>query len=293
MGVIADWFDANAVSILNGVAIGLLLFTMAVGLSLIFGLMDLLNLAHGAIFALASYVTWQLVHDGLPFLVGVPVALGIGLLLGAGLALASRPIAARGHLDQALLTLGMAFVGTDSISWYWGNEFRSVRPPGLLRGSVSVFGDSYPEYRLAVIGIGLALAATVYVVFERTRLGSLVKAAVQDRQMVAALGVNVTLVLTTVAAIGAALAAFGGVIGAPILNVRAGLDAEVLILALIVVVVGGLGSIRGALVGALLIGQVQALGVALLPELASFLLFGAMALVLVFRPEGLFGEAAP
>jgi branched-chain amino acid transport system permease protein len=288
---IRDWFDANAVSLLNGLAIGLLLFTMAVGLSLIFGLMDLLNLAHGALFALGSYVTWQLVHDGRAFLVGVPVAVALGLVLGVGLSAAARPVAMRGHLDQALLTLGMSFVIADIVSAIWGNDFRSVRPPEFLRGSVHVFGDSYPTYRLAVIVIGLALAGLVYVLFERTRLGAIVKAAVQDRTMVSALGINVTLVLTLVTAFGAALATFGGVIGAPILNVRPGLDSEVLILALIVVVVGGLGSIRGAFVGALLIGQVRALGVALVPELASFLLFGAMALVLLFRPEGLFGEA--
>ena len=288
---ILDWLDANAVSLLNGLAIGLLLFTMAVGLSLIFGLMDVLNLAHGAIFALGSYLTWQLVREGQSFLAALVVAVGVGLVLGVGLAAAVRPIARRGHLDQALLTLGMAFVLSDIVSAIWGNDFRSVRPPEFLRGSMQVFGDPYPTYRVAVIAVGLVLAALVYLLFERTQLGAIVKAAVADRAMVSALGINVPAVLVLVTALGTALAAFGGVIGAPILNVRPGLDTEVLILALIVVVVGGLGSIKGAFLGALLIGQVRALGVALVPELASFVLFGAMALVLLFRPEGLFGEA--
>ena len=292
MDAISNWFDANFISLLNGLAIGLLLFTMAVGLSLIFGLMDVLNLAHGAVFALGSYLVWALVRDGQPFLVGLVVAVIVGAVLGVGLALAVRPVASRGHLDQALLTLGISIILADLISGVWGNDFRSVRPPEILRGSVAIFGDQYPTYRLAVIGIGLALAALVYVVFERTQLGAIVRAAVVDRAMVSALGINVTVVLVAVTALGTALAAFGGVIGAPILNVRPGLDSEVLILALIVVVIGGLGSIRGAFLGALLIGQVRSLGVALVPELASFLLFGAMALVLLFRPEGLFGETA-
>ena len=292
MDAVSNWFDANFISLLNGLAIGLLLFTMAVGLSLIFGLMDVLNLAHGAVFALGSYLVWALVRDGQPFLVGLVVAVIVGAVLGVGLALAVRPVASRGHLDQALLTLGISIVLADLISAAWGNDFRSVRPPEVLPGSIAILRDQYPTYRLAVIGIGFALAALVYVVFERTQLGAIVRAAVADRTMVSALGINVTVVLVAVTALGTALAAFGGVIGAPILNVRPGLDSEVLILALIVVVIGGLGSIRGAFLGALLIGQVRSLGVALVPELASFLLFGAMALVLLFRPEGLFGETA-
>jgi branched-chain amino acid transport system permease protein len=286
---VLDWFDQNLVSALNGIAIGLLLFTMAVGLSLIFGLMDVLNLAHGAIYLLGSYVAFQFARDGEGFGLAVPVALGLGLLLGGGLVTAVRPIAARGHLDQALLTLGVAFVLSDAAAAIWGSDFRSVSPPTFLQGSVGVLGRSYPVYRLAVIVVGILIAVAVYIVFERTRLGAILRAAVEDRAMVSALGIDVGRVMASVFTAGTALAAFGGVIGAPILNVSPGLDWEVLILALIVVVIGGLGSVRGALIGALLIGQVQSLGVALLPQLASFALFGAMALVLLFRPEGLLG----
>jgi branched-chain amino acid transport system permease protein len=286
---VLDWFDQNLVSALNGIAIGLLLFTLAVGLSLIFGLMDVLNLAHGAIYLLGSYVAFQFARDGEGFGLAALVALGLGLLLGGGLVTAVRPIAARGHLDQALLTLGVAFVLSDAAAVIWGSDFRSVSSPTFLQGSVDVLGRSYPVYRLAVIVVGILIAAAVYVVFERTKLGAILRAAVDDRAMVAALGIDVGKVMASVFTAGTALAAFGGVIGAPILNVSPGLDWEVLILALIVVVVGGLGSVRGALIGALLIGQVQSLGVALLPQLASFALFGAMALVLLFRPEGLLG----
>lgn len=291
MEAVFGWFDENLVSVLNGIAIGLLLFTMAVGLSLIFGLMDVLNLAHGAIYLLGSYIAYQFARDGEAFGLALAIALGAGVLLGGGLVAAVRPIAGRGHLDQALLTLGIAFVLSDAAAAIWGSDFRSVSSPAFLQGGISVLGSSYPVYRLAVIVVGIVIAASVYLVFERTRLGAIVRAAVEDRDMVSALGIDVTRVMASVLTAGVALAAFGGVIGAPILNVSPGLDWEVLILALIVVVIGGLGSVRGALVGALLIGQVQSLGIALFPQLASFALFGAMALVLLFRPEGLMGDA--
>lgn len=286
------WLDANFVSLLNGVAVGMLLFTMAVGLSLIFGLMDVLNLAHGAVFMLGSYVAFELVDDGRGFLPAVLVAVVLGAALGVVMAFAVRPLVSRGPLDQALLTLGLAFVLSNLALAVWGTDFHSVRPPPWLDGSVELVGHTYPVYRLAIIVLGLVLAAAVYLVVERTRLGAVIRAAVVDRAMVSALGINVSLLLVGVFAAGVMLAAFGGVVGAPVLNVRPGLDSEVLILALLVVVIGGLGSLRGAFVGALLIGQVQALGVALLPEQSSFLLFGAMALILLARPSGLFGEVS-
>lgn len=290
MESLVGWLDANLISILNGVARGLLLFTMAVGLSLIFGLADVLNLAHGAVFLLGAYMAFQFAGDGTGFVVAVLAAVVLGVLLGGGLTAALRPISGRGHLDQALLTLGIAFVLSDIASFVWGNDFRSVPPPAFLRGSTNIVGHAYPTYRLAVIVVGLAIAGAVYALFERTQLGAVVRAAVEDRAMVSALGINVGRVLVAVFAIGSALAAFGGVIGGPVLAVNPGLDWEVLILALIVVVIGGLGSIKGAFAGALLIGQVQSLGVALVPQLAAFLLFGAMAVVLLVRPEGLFGD---
>jgi branched-chain amino acid transport system permease protein len=287
---VAHWLDTHFIDILNGFADGLLLFTMAVGLSLIFGLMDVLNLAHGAVYMVGAYLAYQLTKSHDLFLLGLLAATLVGLVLGGGLAFAIRPVAHRGHLDQALLTLGLAVVVSDVTSWIWGGGFLSVPPPRFLRSSVVLLGRSYPSRRLAVIVVGLAVAVAVYLVFDRTQLGAIVRASVVDRDMVSALGINLNRVLIGVFALGTALAAFGGVVGTAILEPRPDLDSFVLIRSLIVVVIGGLGSIRGAFVGALIVGQVESLGVALLPQQASFLLFGAMALVLLFRPAGLFGD---
>lgn len=293
------WFDDNLVTIVDGLAFGVLLFTLALGLSLVFGVMDVLNLAHGALYLGGAYVAVSVVGGGEPgglgmFAVAALLALVLGAVAGAGLSVVTRPIAGRGHLDQALLTLGIAFVAADLYSQFYGNDVESVSPPQAFSGVTSLAGDTYPVYRLVVIAIGLVLAVGAWYVVEKTRIGALVQASVADAEMVRALGVNTTRLVTGVFAAGAALAAFGGVLGAPILSASPGLDTRVLILGLVVVVIGGLGSVSGALVGALLIGQVQALGVSLLPTYASFLTFGAMALVLLLRPAGILasGRAA-
>jgi branched-subunit amino acid ABC-type transport system permease component len=222
----------------------------------------------------------------------VVVALAVGAICGGVLAGMSAPLAGRGHLDQALLTLGCALVLADLVVVFFGRDVHGVAAPPGLDGSVSIAGQAYPVYRLALIGVGLALALAIYVVVERTRLGSLVRAAVADRAMLEAMGVDSRKVLLGVFAAGCALAAFAGALGAQIYGARPGLEETILLLALVVVVIGGLGSIKGALVGALIIGQVESLGRALVPELAPFLLFGAMGLVLLFRPRGLFGSPA-
>lgn len=292
------WLDSNLVTVVDGVAFGVLLFTLAIGLSLVFGVMDVLNLAHGALYLGGAYLAVTLVGDGSPSLAAFAlaglVAVLVGGAAGAGLSLVTRPIASRGHLDQALLTLGIAFVAADLYSEVYGNDVESVSAPAALGGSTSLLGSPYPTYRLAVIAVGLLLALGVWYVVERTRVGALVQAAVADAQMVRALGVNTTALVTGVFAAGAALAAFGGVLGAPIISASPGVDTRVLILGLVVVVIGGLGSVSGALVGALLIGQVETLGVSLLPSYASFLTFGTMAVVLLLRPAGILssGRAA-
>ena len=292
------WLDSNLITVVDGVAFGVLLFTIAIGLSLVFGVMDVLNLAHGALYLGGAYLAVSLVGDGDPsllsFVLAALAAAVVGALAGAGLSLATRPVASRGHLDQALLTLGIAFVAADLYSEAYGNDVESVSAPAALAGSTDLLGSVYPTYRLVVIGVGLVLALGVWYVVERTRVGALVQASVADAQMVRALGVNTTALVTGVFAAGAALAAFGGVLGAPIISASPGVDTRVLILGLVVVVIGGLGSVSGALVGALLIGQVETLGVSLLPSYASFLTFGTMALVLLLRPAGILasGRAA-
>lgn len=286
------WFDGNVVSVVDGVAFGLLLFTIAVGLSLVFGMMDVLNLAHGTLYLAGAYIAYAL-SDG--SLTGLLLALAAGALVGivggAGLTFLTQPLARRGHLDQAVLTLGITFIVADLLTATFGGDVLPTDPPAFLRGTVSLLGHTYPLYRLVFIAVAACLAIIMYLVFERSPIGALVRATVADRDMVRALGVDIRKVLYGVFAFGAALAAVGGVLGAPILGPGPGVDETVLVLSLVVVVVGGLGSVRGALVGALLIGQVQTLGVALLPEYAPFLLFGTMLVVLVVRPHGLVASA--
>jgi branched-chain amino acid transport system permease protein len=280
------------VSVLNGLAIGFLLFILAVGLSLVFGMMDVLNLAHGALFLGGAYLGAAFSGSWGGFLAALGIAAVGGLLAGSVLSLMTAPLRRRSHLDQALLTLGVAFVVAELLILAFGDDPLSVAAPPALDGSVTVFGAVYPAYRLVLIGVGAALAVAVYLVVERTRVGAVVRATVADREMVATIGIDNRLVTTAVFAVGSLLATTAGVLGGPIYGARPGLDATVLILALVVVVIGGLGSVRGALVGALIIGQIDTLGRMLLPELASFVLFAALALVLVLRPQGLFGGPA-
>ncbi|HZI96767.1 MAG TPA: branched-chain amino acid ABC transporter permease [Actinomycetales bacterium] len=283
-----DWFDAYTGTVLNGLALAAVLFVIAVGLSLVFGTMDVLNLAHGSVSLVGAYVGVAMVGDSASiaaFVAAVLVASAIGLVLGGVLAAMTAKVS--GHLRQALLTLGVALIAGDVLAEVFGSDVKRVRAPEGLDGSTEVLGTPYPVYRLVMVGVGLAVAVLLYLVLERTRLGAIVRATVADRDMVEAVGIRTTLVLGGVFAGGAALAAAGGLLAAPVLGAQPGLDDTILLLALVVIVIGGLGSLRGALLGAVLVGQVQVLGVALLPELASFMLFGAMGLVLLLRPAGL------
>ena len=283
------WFDAHVVSMVDGVAYGLLLFTLAVGLSLVFGMMDVLNLAHGTLYLVGAYVAYAL-SDGswLGMAIALVVGLIVGLLGGGLLAAAVAPLQGRGHLDQAALTLGISLVAAELLSMAFGAEVLPTAPPDALASSVTVLDHTYPVYRLVFIAVATLLAAGIYLAFERSSVGALVRATVADRDMVRAMGVDTRKVLFGVFGFGAALAALGGVLGAPIIAPGPNVDERVLVLSLVIVVIGGLGSVRGALLGALLIGQVQTLGVSIVPSLAPFLLFGAMLLVLALRPLGLF-----
>ena len=289
-----EWIDSTlAVNVVDGLAMGGLLFLLGVGLTLIFGLIDTLNLAHGAVYMAGGYAGYLVlgsdVRGLLVFVLAGVAILTIGVLLGGGLTLALKPLRDRGHLDQALLTLGLGILLSETLLTLTDRGFHSVSAPGWLAGSTTIAGLPYPRYRLAVIAISAVIAALTYYVFERTRVGSLARATVDDPEMVSAMGVDVQKVRTSVIAAGTALAMLAGLLGAPLLNLRPGVDTEILVLSLIVVVVGGLGSIKGAVVGALIIGQVQTLGVSLFPSLAAYALFGVMALVLILRPGGLFG----
>jgi branched-chain amino acid transport system permease protein len=251
-------------------------------------MMDVLNLAHGTLYLVGAYAAY-LLSDGswVGMLVAVVVGVAVGVLGGGLLAALTQPLAKRGHLDQALLTLGVAFIASDVFSAAFGSEVLPIQVPEGLRGSIEILGHTYPIYRLVFIGVAGLLAAIVFTLFERSSLGALVRATVADRDMVRVSGVDTRKVLFGVFAFGAALASLGGVLGAPILAPGPNVDETVLVLSLVVIVVGGLGSVPGALLGALLIGQVQTLGVALMPRYSPFLLFGAMLLVLAWRPSGL------
>lgn len=282
------WFDANTATILNGLALGSVLFLIAVGLSLVFGTMDVLNLAHGAVSLMGAYVGVAL-YGAAPstgmFLLAIAIAAGVGFASGGILAAMVSPV--RNHLRQALLTLGVALIIAELLQEVFGADVRSVPVPEFLSSTVSMLGNPYPVYRLAMVAAGIVVAILLYIILERSRAGAIVRATVADRAMVEAIGIRTKVVLALVFGGGAALAAVGGLLAAPILGAQPGLDNQILLLALVIVVIGGLGSLRGALLGALVVGQVQTIGVAMVNEFASFLLFAALAAVLLFRPQGL------
>lgn len=279
------WLGVNLV---DGVAFGLLLFTLAVGLSLIYGMMRVLNLAHGTLYLGGAYLAYLISNGTWPrLLLAVAVGLGVGVAGGALLSVLVVPLARRDENAHAMLTLGLSFIGVDVFMALSGGGTLGVDPPRVLAGSVHLFGKQYPVYRLLFIVVAAALAVGVYLVFERSQVGALVRATVADRDMVRALGVDTRKVLLGVFGFGAGLAVLGGVLGAPIIGPGPEVDENVLMLSLVVVVVGGLGTVRGALLGALLVGQVETLGVTLFPQYAAFMLFGAMFLVLAVRPRGL------
>ncbi len=278
-----DVVDTYGITVLDGLAYGLLLFCVAAGLTLIFGVMGVLNLAHGTLYLLGTYLAWAIFDGGWAGL-ALAVAAGAvaGAVGGAGLSVAMRPLAGR-HLDQALATLGIAFVAADLFTAVFGAEPLPADPPTALAGSVTMAGHSYPAWRLVFIGLAAVLASALLLVLERSRAGAVVRAVAADETMADATGIATRTVQTAVLAAGGALAVAVGVLGAPVLGPAPGVDTTVLVQSLIVVVVGGFGSVRGAFVAALGVGQIETLGVALAPNLAPFLLFGVMLAVLSIR----------
>lgn len=286
-----NWFVANSGVILNGAAMGLLLFMMAVGLTVIFGMLDILNLSHGAFFMTGAYIGYRIGGEATAtwssFGLALVTCVVVGAVMGVALMLLTRPLVARGHMDQALLTLGLALVIGQLLLVVFGKDDHAVASPAQLTRSVRVFGTDYPVYRLAVIVVGALVAAGVWAVLERTLAGAVVRATVSDREMVEASGIDVRKVMLLTFGCSSVLAVAAGLLAGPIEGATSGLGDSILLLALVVIVIGGLGSVLGTLVGALLIGLVQSVGVLLAPELASFMTFGAMVLVLALRPQGL------
>jgi branched-chain amino acid transport system permease protein len=275
--------------LLNGVSFGMLLFLLAAGLSLIYGLMRILKLAHGSYYLLGAYVALSLVQWSgsllLATLGGIAVVTGLGVFMERVL-LRRLP---RDELPQALLTFGILLIVGDVALWIWGGTPQTLPKPAALAASVRLGSLVFPSYRLFVIAVGAAIGIALWMLQERTRLGAMIRAAIDDAEIARATGIDVSLLSTVVFALGAALAALGGIIGGPLLGVYPGADFEILLLAFVVVIIGGLGSLKGAFLGALLVGCLDNFGKALFPEFALFTIFAPMALILAVRPTGLFG----
>ncbi|HEY7364652.1 MAG TPA: branched-chain amino acid ABC transporter permease [Methylomirabilota bacterium] len=292
---------------LNGLQYGVTLFLMAAGLTLVFGIMNLVNLAHGSLYMVGAYLATTFYQWTGWFFGGVVLALAATLLTGIALEMvALRTLYERDHLDQVLATFGLILFFNELIAIGWGRAALYTGLPAWLGGHVPVLpGVRYPVYRAVVIVVGLAVAALLWALVARTRVGMLIRAGASNRTMVAALGINIRLLYTLVFGIGAALAGLAGLMAGPIYAVQPGMGEEILIQVFVVIVIGGIGSIRGALVGAIIVGMVDTLGRAFLkptlatflspsaadsagPALASMLIYLLMAVVLFVRPQGLF-----
>lgn len=295
--------------LLNGLQFGVMLFLMAAGLTLIFGIMGVINLAHGSIYMVGAYAgTWAAMQTG-SFLLGVLAALIAAALVGAAMEfLVVRRLYRRDHLDQVLATFGLILIFNQVVTLLFGRQPLFVSMPPLLDGSVELLpGLPYPLYRLAIIVVGLLIAAGLYLLINRTRIGMLVRAGSTNREMVRALGVDVRVLYTVVFGLGALLAGLAGMMAGPILSVQVGMGEQILITTFVVVVIGGVGSIRGAFVASLLLGVVDTLLRAYLPSMLRHVMVGPeadalgagvasmgiyllMAVVLLIRPKGLFSS---
>jgi branched-chain amino acid transport system permease protein len=295
---------------LNGLQFGLLLFLLAAGLTLVFGIMDMVNLAHGSLYMVGAYfaATFAALTDS--FLVGAILALGATILVGMVVeVVALRRLYGRDHLDHVLGTFGLILFFNEAVRIVWGPAGLTLRVPDWLNTSVRILpGLDYPTYRIAIIVTALAVALFLYVLVMRTRIGMLIRAGASNREMIGALGVNINLLYTLVFGLGAALAALAGLMQAPIQTVQIGMGENILILALVVIIIGGIGSIRGAFIAAIMVGLIDTIGRAFLPDLlrlvlssrgastvapalSSMLIYLVMAIVLVVRPAGLFPVA--
>jgi len=300
--------DYLAIQILNGVQLGLLMFLLAAGLTLTFGIMDLVNLAHGSLYMMGAYFAWTLIGWTDSFVLGALLTLPAALALGAVVeAVVIRRLYARDHLDQVLATFGLILFFNELVRVIWGPAGKSIALPAFLSGTVEILpGLPYPAYRFAIIVVGGVVALLLAWMVQRTRTGMLIRAGASNRRMIGALGVDINLLFTLVFGLGAVFAALAGLMAAPILSVKIGMGDDILILAFVTIVIGGIGSIKGAFIAAMVVGQIDIFGRAFLPDLlktflsnaaastaapaiSQVLIYLVMAGVLVWRPTGLFG----
>ena len=282
----------NLFQILNGLTFAALLFIVASGFTLIFGLLRIVNLAHGALYLFGGLVGYTIASRTGSFVLGAVSAMvfvaALGVVLDQGLLRFVRGV----ELRQVLLTLGVAFVLNDIGLVIWGGDTYTMPVPEVLRGATRLGTIFYPKYRLFVLALGVVIFILLRLLLNKTRLGALIRAGVDDPEMVEAMGINIRRVFLGTFMLGSALAGLGGAVGGAFLTLYPSADAEILVFSLAVVIIGGRGSLAGAAVGALLVGLLNSIGQVLFPELAYFVIFGPMALILAFRPLGLFGKTA-
>jgi branched-chain amino acid transport system permease protein len=278
------------IQVLNGLQYGLLLFLVASGLTLIFGIMGVINLAHGSFYMIGAYFAWSLASYFGNLLTAIVVGIVLSVLLGLALErLLIRHFYGRDHLYQVLLTYGLILIFEQLRSLIWGDEVQGVKVPELFNYSIPLTDTlSYPVYRLVISAACVAIALGLHWLIRHTRLGMMIRAGAHNREMTEAMGINVRMLFAVVFSLGVALAALAGMLAAPVSSVYPNMGSQVLIICFVVVVIGGIGSVKGALVGALLIGLADTFGQVYLPQLAGMVVYLLMAAVLVFRPEGLF-----
>ena len=301
--------DYLLLQVLNGVQLGLLMFLLAAGLTLTFGIMDLVNLAHGSLYMMGAYIAWTLIGWTDSFVLGALLALPATFLLGVVVeAAVIRRLYGRDHLDQVLATFGLILFFNELVRAVWGPAGKSIAVPAFLARTVEILpGVPYPAYRFAIIVTGAAVAALLAWLVARTRLGMLIRAGASNRRMIGALGVNIELLFSLVFGLGAVFAGLAGLMAAPLSSVKIGMGDDILIVAFVIIVIGGIGSIKGAFVAAMVVGQIDIIGRAFLPDLlktflsnsaassaapaiSQVLVYIVMAGVLVWRPTGLFGQ---
>jgi branched-chain amino acid transport system permease protein len=277
------------VQTLNGLQLSVLLFLLSVGLTVIFGLMHFVNLAHGALYALGAYAgvtASTLAGSYWAGFVAAPVVVTLaGIVLYLGLI---RHMRGAGPMNQVLVTFGLIFIFIDLFRIVWGNYALGMAQPALFEGRAELFGIVYPTYRLFIIAVGLSVMAGLGLVLARTQIGAMIRAGVDNDQMAACLGINVEKLFFLVFCVGCALAGLAGVVAAPVFSVTPDMGTQILIPTLIVVVIGGLGSLKGAIAGSLMVGFIQTFGAVLAPQLAAVAVYALLAAVLIFRPAGLF-----
>ena len=281
------------IQLLNGLQYGMLLFLVSSGLTLVFGIMGIINLAHGSFYMVGAYLAWSLASMTGNLASAIAIAIPLTVVLGMALEkLLFRQLYTRDHLYQVLLTYGLILVFEELRSIIWGDDVHGVAVPALLNASIPLTDNlSYPVYRLAISGVCLLLAFALYVLIQKTRLGMMIRAGASNRDMVQSLGIDIKLIYTLVFAMGVALAAFAGMINAPLSSVTPNMGSLVLIIFFVVVVIGGIGSVKGAMAASLMIGLAETFGQVLVPEVAGRIVYVLMAIVLVWRPAGLFGKA--